>query len=217
MSRDSAEIGASQGLEVGSLEDLSDGDLLQAARDGRHGPLGARAASLLLERYQDRVYIWCFRMVREHERALDLAQDTLVSAYRRLDSFEGRSAFASWLFVIARNRCLSALRRPSLFAEYEGRDVDPPDPGPTPDELLERRLDEETVLDLIKRHLDPVERDALWLRCFEGVPVDEITRLLRIDAATGARSVLQRARRKLKAALKDSSRSSSRGGGMGTP
>jgi RNA polymerase sigma-70 factor (ECF subfamily) len=129
-------------VTVRSLEELSDEDLLQAARDGRQGPHGARAASLLLERYQDRVYVWCFRMVREHESALDLAQETLLNAYRRLDSFEGRSAFASWLFVIARNRCLSVLRRPSLLVEEDDSAADPPDPGPAPDVQLEQRLEE---------------------------------------------------------------------------
>jgi RNA polymerase sigma-70 factor, ECF subfamily len=49
-------------------------------------------------------------MVREHEQALDLAQEALLGAYRGLVSFEGRSGFASWLFVIARNCCLAVLR-----------------------------------------------------------------------------------------------------------
>lgn len=184
-----------------SLERLSDEELIRAARDERRGAQGGRAASVLFERYQDRVYVWCYRLVRDHERALDLAQDTLLSAYRALDSFEARSAFPSWLFVIARNRCMSVLRQPSPFWEEEDAAETVPDPAPMPDEDLERRVDEEAVLDLVRRHLEPIEREALWLRCFEGVPVDEITRLLRIDAATGARSVLQRARRKLRAAL----------------
>ena len=45
------------------------------------------------------------------------------------------------------------------------------------------------------------EQKAIWLRCFERVPIDEITRLLGIEASTGARGVLQRARRKLRTAL----------------
>lgn len=192
-------------MTVESLGRLSDEELLRLARGDRHAPRGARAASVLLERYQDRVYIWCYRMVRDHEEALDMAQDTLLSAYRRLDSFEARSAFSSWLFVIARNRCLSALRSASPFREDEDAAATLPDPAPMPDEQLERRLDEEAVLELIRRHLEPLEREALWLRCFEGLPVDEITRLLHIDAATGARSVLQRARRKLRAVLESSS------------
>ena len=155
---------------------------------------------MLLERYQDRVYLWCFRMVREREQACDLAQEVLLSAYRKLDTFEGRSEFASWLFVIARNRCLSALRRPSIF-EDESELPEPVDPAAGPDRQLQESLDERELLDLVREHLDPIEQDVLWLRCFERVPVDEITRILRITSASGARGLLQRARRKLRAAL----------------
>ncbi len=184
------------------LEALPDEELLRVARRDPGDPLGSRALSTLLERYQDRVYVWCYRLVRDHDRALDLSQDVLLNAYRRLDTFEGRSGFASWLFVIARNRCLSELRRPSPLWEDDDALDQIADSSMSPDEEFERRLDEEEVLNLIRMHLDPIEREALWLRCYEGMPVDEITRLLRIDAATGARSVIQRARRKLRAILR---------------
>ncbi len=167
----------------------------------RDRPSGGRAASALLERYQERVYVWCFRMVREHEQALDLAQEALLSAYRGLGSFEGRAGFASWLFAIARNCCLAVLRRPSPVWDEEDALADLADPDPGPAGRLERKLEEEAALHLVRRHLDPLEREAIWLRCYEGLPVEEITRLLSIDAATGARGVLQRARRKLRAAL----------------
>jgi hypothetical protein len=50
----------------------------------------------------------------------------------------------------------------------------------------------------MRRHLNPVEQRAFYLRCFERMPVDTITRLLAIEGATGARGVLQSARRKLR-------------------
>lgn len=184
------------------LQALADEELLAVARMDPRGPSGRQAASVLLQRHQERVYVWCYRIVREHEQALDLAQDVLLSAFRRLETFEGRSGFASWLFVIARNRCLSCLRRPSPLREDDGSLDEVADAGMAPDEQLERKLDEEAVLELIRQHLDPIEREALWLRCYEGIPVDEITRLLKIEAATGARSVIQRARRKLRSAIR---------------
>jgi RNA polymerase sigma-70 factor (ECF subfamily) len=183
------------------LDRLPDEELVRLALAERGQPSGGRAASVLLERYQERVYVWCYRMVREHEQALDLAQEALLGAYRGLESFEGRSGFASWLFVIARNCCLAVLRRPSPLWDEEDALKDLADPNPGPASRLEQRLDEEDALDLVRRHLDPLEREAIWLRCYEGLPVEEITRLLSIDAATGARGVLQRARRKLRAAL----------------
>jgi RNA polymerase sigma-70 factor (ECF subfamily) len=162
---------------------------------------GREAASRLLARYQDRVYAWCYRHVRERELALDLAQEVLISAYRNLDGFDARARFGSWLFAIARNRCLSELRRSRPASEDHLLLEIVADRRPGPDRVLEQKLDEDALLELVRRHLDPVEQEALWLRCFERLPVDEITRMLRIPEATGARAVLQRARRKLRAAL----------------
>ncbi len=165
------------------------------SRDGR------RAASELLGQYQQRVYLWCYRYVREHEKALDLAQEVLMKAYQSLPGFEGRADFGTWLFAITRNLCLSQLRRPPLLEEPG---VDPDglySSQPDPETRLLESLGEEGVLELINQTLDTVERTALWLRCFEGAAVDEITRILDLDETSGARAVLQRARRKLRRAL----------------
>jgi len=184
----------------------SDAELVRVALADRSRPNGGRAASLLLERYQEHVYLWCLRFVRDHERALDLAQEVLLTAYHRLETFEGRSSFASWIFAIARNRCLCSLRRSSPLLDDEDAAADVTDPAPGPAERLEAKFEEEAALDLVRRHLDPLEQTALWLRCYEGLAVEEITRLLEIDTATGARGILQRARRKLRAALDATSR-----------
>lgn len=179
----------------------SDLDLLHRAVADPEGRRGRQAASDLLERYQRRVYLWCFRHVRDHERALDLAQEVLVKAYRSLPSFEGRADFGSWIFAIARNRCLSELRRPHLALEVLDDSGEYAAAGPDPETELLENLDEEETLALINAHLDPTERSALWLRCFDRTPVDEITTVLGITDASGARAVLQRARRKLQRAL----------------
>jgi RNA polymerase sigma-70 factor (ECF subfamily) len=150
-------------------------------------------------------------MVGERERALELAQEVLLNAWRNLESFGGRSAFGSWLFVIARNRCLTELRRPPLLHDEE-TDPDSLASGETAHDLrFEREQDEDRLLDLVRSCLDPTEQEAIWLRCYEGMPVDEITRVLRVTENTGARAVLQRARRKLRLALE--ARSAGSGGG----
>ena len=175
--------------------------LLAAALRAGDEQARERAATLLFGRYQRRVYLWCYRSVRDHERALELAQDVLVSAWRNLDSFGGRARFSSWLFAVARNRCLSELRRPALpvDAEFDLESLRDERGGPEADLLA--RLDEEALLDLIREELDATEQEALWLRCVEGMPVESITEVLDVREASGARGVLQRARRKLRAAI----------------
>jgi RNA polymerase sigma-70 factor, ECF subfamily len=162
---------------------------------------GREAASQLLGRHQRQVYLWCRRYVREHERALDLAQEVLLSAYRAMPGFEGRARFSSWLFAIARNKCLNAVAARRLLVDDDADPDAQPDASPAPEADLELQQDEERVRRLLIEHLDETEREALWLSCFERMPVDEISRVLRLDNATGARGILQRARRKLRASL----------------
>jgi len=178
-----------------------DAVLVALARDQADRRGGREAASRLLQRYREPVFHWCLRRVRDPELALDLAQDALLNAYRNLDRFDGRARFSSWLFAITRNRCLNALRRPALF-EGEGFDPDTvADPRGGHDLDLEDREAEERILGLIREHLPPLDQQVLWLRCFERMPVDAITAALAIPEASGARGVLQRARRRLRAAL----------------
>ena len=181
----------------------ADDDLLAVIQRDPAGEAGERAVAQLLDRYRDRVYAWCWRHVRDREQALDLAQEVLLAAYRNLHSFGERAQFSSWLFAIARNRCLSELRKRRLPQEDIEILALVADPRPAPDQELIERLDESRLLAAISEHLTPLEQDALWLRCHEQLPVEEITRLLDIQEQTGARAVLQRARRRLRAALAD--------------
>jgi RNA polymerase sigma-70 factor (ECF subfamily) len=132
---------------------------------------------------------------------LELAQETMLSAYRSLATFQGRSRFTSWLFVIARNRCLNAVTAPALLRDDGAEPDDTADRGADPARAFEEREDEERVRRLMIDHLDESEREALWLRCFERMPVDEIGAVMRLENASGARGLLQRARRKLRTAL----------------
>jgi len=165
------------------------------------GAAAERAASELLARHQRRVYVWVRGHVRDHERALDLTQEILVKAYRGLPGFQRGSRFTTWLFAIARNHCLDATRRPQLDIDPEFRLESLLDDRPGPLDDLARRQAETRLLDLVDRTLDPQERRAVWMRSVEGVAVDEITRRLGLDTASGARGLLQTARRKLRAAL----------------
>jgi RNA polymerase sigma-70 factor (ECF subfamily) len=181
--------------------DAPDEALVEEARRNPQGAAGRAAASELFRRYQRRIYLWCYRYVRDPERALDLAQEVMVNAWRALPTFQGRSRFAVWLFVISRNRCLNAVTAPALLGDEDLAPDQLPAAGSDPAEQLAQLQDEEAVRRSMIRHLDEQEREALWLRCFERMPVESITRAMRLSSASGARGLLQRARRKLRAAL----------------
>ncbi len=183
------------------LEELDDGALARMSCEQREGDLARQAAAQLFGRYQERVYHWCRRYVRNHDQALDLAQDVLISAWRALERFDGRAPFGGWLFVITRNRCFRALRPASLLRDEEAELDEVADRQRGPEQRFEDRESEDRVLGLIREHLEPAEQDAIWLRCYEGLPVDEITRVLGLETASGARGLLQSARRKLRAEM----------------
>jgi RNA polymerase sigma-70 factor (ECF subfamily) len=178
-----------------------DEDLVARILADPRGADGRAAARELYGRHQRRVYLWCRRYVPDHEQALDVAQEVLMSAHLALATFEGRARFTSWLFAIARHRCLRAVaaRRPATVDAHALESlVDPDDP---PDVALEREQDREQLLALVNAHLDEAERTALWLSLEERMPVDQITRVLGLGTASGARGLLQRARRRLRAAM----------------
>jgi RNA polymerase sigma-70 factor (ECF subfamily) len=179
----------------------SDEELVAIVQADHGGARGHAAADELFGRWRRRVYVWCVRIVRDHERATDLAQEALVSAWRGLPAFDARAKFSSWLFAIVRNRCLSAMRPRILVRDAEA-DPDWMESGAVdPLDRLAIEEEESAVRDAVREALDPVEQQALWLRAFEGLPVEEITRLLGIEGGSGARGTLQSARRKLRARL----------------
>jgi RNA polymerase sigma-70 factor, ECF subfamily len=171
-------------------------DLAQFLADSQ-SERGRQAAGRLLQRHRQRVYLWCFRYMRDHDRALDLAQDVLLLAYKKLPDYSHDARFTSWLFIIARNRCLSEARKsaPDIITEFELDTLRSDNPGP------DRELDKQDLWKSLARHLDREEMDVLYLKYVEGFPVDSITDILKITPASGARGVLQRARRKLRSAF----------------
>jgi len=177
--------------------DTADTDLVTLVRTG--GPRADAAASELFGRYRGRVYAWCWRYLRDAELARDLAQDVLLTAYRALGTWEGRAPFGGWLFTVTHHACLRAVRtRPPRAGDDDLLDT-LPDPRPDPATALEDAQQRDALLALIEG-LEPLERRAVWLRCAERMPVDEITRVLALDSASGARGLLQTARRKLRSA-----------------
>jgi RNA polymerase sigma-70 factor (ECF subfamily) len=179
---------------------LADDELLRVAQAAGDPDRRRAAATELVTRYRDAVYHWCYRYTRDRERALDLSQDVLASVWQRMGSFESRSSFSSWLFAVTRNRCIDASRRVGVFeSDADLETVE--DPAPLADADPEEVRSDGWLLRIIRNDLAPEEQQAIWLRCVERMPVDEVTRILRLDGASGARAVLQRARRKIRVAL----------------
>src|SRR6266851_9730388 len=92
----------------------SDAEVIQRCRLGEVEPF-----SLLVERYQDRVYNLAFRLLGNADDALDAAQDAFVSAYGALSRFDPARPFAPWLFRIVTNACYGMLRKRRPDVSFE--------------------------------------------------------------------------------------------------
>jgi RNA polymerase sigma factor (sigma-70 family) len=121
-------------------------DLIARARAG-----DGEAFRELIEPYRRELQVHCYRMLGSLQDAEDLLQETLLAAWQGLAGFEERASIRTWLYRIATNRCLNALRsaRRRPAKEWDIPDVDPPEPTrlgevvwlePYPDALLEGPL-----------------------------------------------------------------------------
>jgi RNA polymerase sigma-70 factor (TIGR02960 family) len=106
----------------------------------------------LTEPHRRELLVHCYRMLGSFQDAEDAVQDTLLAAWRGLGGFEGRASVRTWLYRIATNRCLNALRSASRrpAREWDNPEVTPPEPTrlgevvwlePYPDALLGGAID----------------------------------------------------------------------------
>jgi RNA polymerase sigma-70 factor (ECF subfamily) len=119
-------------------------ELVAAARAGSNS-----AFEELQGRYSRRLYKRIQSITRNHEDAEDALQETFLRAYLALDSFQGRSQFASWLMRIAINSALMVLRRrrsrleisfePSSDSGEPTQTIDIPETALNPEQLCELR------------------------------------------------------------------------------
>ena len=90
-----------------------------------------------VNRHKRELHVHCYRMLGSFEEAEDLVQETFLRAWRHRDSFEGGDGFRAWLYRIATNACLDAIRRKGRRAEEVSSFAEIPWLQPYPDRLLD--------------------------------------------------------------------------------
>ncbi len=184
-----------------------DAAIIQAVVDAMNGSRPADPALIerldgLFAAQQPRIYRLCLRMVRNPEQAQELAQDAMLTAYRSLHKYRGESSFPTWLYGIARNLCLNAIRRRGELLSEDGL-IEVNDPGRGALSQLRQHEREALLTAASQAVLEPLEQEAVYLRYVEGMPQDNITEVLGIEDKSGARGVLQRCRRKLQREIRE--------------
>ena len=129
------------------------------------------AFSELVRRHQKAIYRLALRFTRDHGTAEDIVQDTFVKAYQKLESFEERSSFKSWLFRIAINTSKNRLRGQGI------PDVDIEDVTIAVDSQVESTFEYKETQGFIADEVQKLpdrQRVALTLRVFEDLSFQEI-------------------------------------------
>ena len=176
---------------------ISDQELIAAASQGSEDAYRA-----LVERYQQPVIGLVLRIVRDRAWAEDLTQETFIKAFRALGSFQIERKFSSWLFKIAHNSAIDALRRrrldtvplettdshgPDLLDCLPGSDVESP-------ETVLRGHDLGTAMAEAIAELRPDYASVIELRFVQGLSYEEIAEVMELPLGT-VKTHLHRARK----------------------
>ena len=172
-------------------------------RAGQRGD--QQAVEALFRRYQRPLFQTALRVLGNTEDAEDALQDGLLSAYRNLKRFEGRSQFSTWLTRIVINAALmrrrSAKARPAVSLDEPPREEELPaterfaDNGPTPEQVFANT----EIREMISENLDqlsPLLRTAFVLREMQGFSTGEAAKKLGVTENT-LKARLWRARHQL--------------------
>lgn len=182
----------------------TDEDLIRSLREG-WGPSRQEAIEELFKRHQARIIRWCYRFTRDREAALDLAQEILLRAFRNLDSYRGDCRFSTWLYVIARNQCMTALQKRASEPVWVANTLalDLPDRNGV-DILLsvEREQLRQKNWRFIFDTLDSTEAKVMMLHYGQELPLNTVSRMLGLTNKSGAKAYVVSARRKLDAAVR---------------
>lgn len=183
---------------------LSDEELVAKYRMLGGKPHGTPYADELFQRHYHRVALWCYRVSGDRDAATDLAQDVFVKAWAHLDHYRSDAKFTTWLYTIARNHCFNALKSRGRSAEeaIEGGLLEAlgvQEAGFDTD--LERAQLAGAAREMMAKELTPTEAKVMTLHFSEELPLEAISRLLRMDNPSGAKAYIVSAKRKLKVAV----------------
>jgi len=157
------------------------------------------AIALLLPAFRRKVFGLAYSFLRDREAAEDVTQEVFIKVWRALPGYDGRASMSTWIYAIARNASLSALRarraQSSLSDPEVMSAVEAINPVPSADEFVERAA--------VRRLVDQLpakQRQVIMLFYMEAQSHEEVASMLAMPVGT-VKTLLHRARLRLSAAV----------------
>jgi RNA polymerase sigma-70 factor (ECF subfamily) len=162
--------------KMSKYKGLSDKELVKLVKVGEIEPFDE-----LVWRNEVKIHDLCYKMVRNYDDAKDLAQETFIKAYRKINKFDGRSKFSTWLYRIAVNNCLNFLKRQKpteeLYEEITGsQKLDPV-------QIYRSKELREKIVDAVAK-LPEVQKAVFTLRTLEDLSYQEVSEILKKPIST---------------------------------
>ncbi len=188
------------------MSDPADEALLRAYQAGED-----QAFELLLDRYRRPLFNFLLRSVRDRGRAEELYQDVWMRVIERCDEFRGDAKFSTWLYTIARNRCVDYQRK-MVFRRHASLDATAlgssqslgervPNPGPPTDRLAMRGTLQARIAEAVEE-LPEEQREVFLMRQVQGLAFKEIAEVVGVSANT-VKSRMRYALERLQQGLSD--------------
>lgn len=153
-------------------------DELLAAEAAREGSDGL-AFTALVERFQDRVWRVCFRLMGNAEDAHDAAQEVFVRLFLQRGKFEGRSRYSTWVHGIALRTCLMLRRSRGRRRRYETQAADETRRHNSPQSQTDATMDVDQMLE----QLGDEDRALLILKYAEGHSHEELAEMFELSVS----------------------------------
>ncbi len=178
---------------------VSDGELIE-----KFNNKNKEAFEELIQRYQHKVYNTTFRMLGNHEDALDMAQEAFIRVYKSLANFKQNSSFSTWLFRITTNICRDELRKRQRKlktlsisgGEEKNKIILEDDEKNNPEKISMSQELSITIQEKVNQ-LPTEQKMVFVLREFQDLSYQEIADILDISIGT-VKSRLSRARKALR-------------------
>ena len=161
-----------------------------------------RAWEKLVRENESLVYHIAYRMMQNEEEAKDISQEIFIKVYRNLQKFDEKSAFSTWIYRIAVNTCIDALRKKkgkevvSWEEQTQHQKENVTDTTETPEEVYLQKEKQLQIIDMIQ-NLSPEHKAVLLMRDMEDMTYGEIAECLSVSLGT-VKSRIARAREQFK-------------------